>query len=106
MTGVQTCALPISNAEWAKTPGFGVVLTNPAGKGAWPITGVSFIIMHKTQADAAKGREVVKFFEWAAKNGDAAALELDYVPMPESVTKLVQQNLKAELKDASGKAIL
>lgn len=92
-------------ADWAKAPGFGVVLTDQAGKGAWPITGASFIIMHKAQADAAKGKEVLKFFQWAFKNGDAAATALDYVPMPEAVSGLVQQNWKTSLKDASGKAI-
>jgi phosphate transport system substrate-binding protein len=94
-----------ANAEWAKTPGFGVVLTDQAGKAAWPITGASYILMHKTQADAAKGKEVLKFFEWAYKNGGAAAAELDYVPMPASVTKLVEDSWKANLKDASGKAL-
>jgi phosphate transport system substrate-binding protein len=94
-----------ANAEWTKTPGFGVVLTDQAGKNSWPITGVSFILMHKHQADAAKGKEVVKFFDWAFKNGGAAATELDYVPLPASVVKLVQDAWKANLKDASGKAI-
>lgn len=94
-----------SNAEWTKTPGFGVVLTDQPGKTSWPITGVSFILMHKTQADAAKGKEVIKFFDWAFKNGDAAAAELDYVPMPDNVVKLVQDSWKVNLKDASGKAI-
>ncbi|WP_373888142.1 phosphate ABC transporter substrate-binding protein PstS [Massilia sp. Root418] len=94
-----------ANAEWTKTPGFGVVLTDQAGKTSWPITGVSFILMHKTQADAAKGKEVVKFFDWAFKNGGAAAADLDYVPLPASVVKLVQDSWKASLKDASGKAI-
>ncbi|MBB3118396.1 phosphate ABC transporter substrate-binding protein PstS [Pseudoduganella violacea] len=94
-----------ANAEWTKTPGFGVVLTDQAGKASWPITGVSFILMHKTQADAAKGKEVVKFFDWAFKNGGAAAAELDYVPLPPSVVKLVQDSWKANLKDASGKAV-
>ncbi len=94
-----------ANAEWAKTPGFGVVLTDQAGKAAWPITGASYILMHKTQADAAKGKEVLKFFDWAYKNGGAAAAELDYVPMPASVTKLVEDAWKANMKDASGKAI-
>jgi phosphate transport system substrate-binding protein len=92
-------------AEWAKTPGFGVVLTDQAGKNSWPITGVSFILMHKAQADAAKGKEVVKFFEWAFKNGGAAATELDYVPLPASVTSLVQAAWKSNLKDTAGKAI-
>jgi phosphate transport system substrate-binding protein len=94
-----------ANAEWTKTPGFGVVLTDQAGKTSWPITGVSFILMHKNQADAAKGKEVVKFFDWAFKNGGAAAADLDYVPLPASVVKLVQDSWKANLKDASGKAI-
>jgi phosphate transport system substrate-binding protein len=94
-----------ANAEWTKTPGFGIVLTDQAGKTSWPITGVSYILMHKAQADGVKGKEVLKFFDWAFKNGDAAATELDYVPLPDSVTKLVEAAWKANLKDASGKAI-
>jgi len=95
-----------ANAEWTKAPGFGVVLTDGAGKQSWPITGVSYILMHKAQADANKGKEVVKFFDWAFKNGAPAAAELDYVPMPASVVKQVQDAWKANLKDASGKAIM
>jgi phosphate transport system substrate-binding protein len=94
-----------ANADWARTPGFSVVLTDQPGKAAWPITGVSYILVHKAQADAAKGKEVLKFFDYAFKNGDAAATELDYVPLPDSVTKLVQDAWKANMKDASGKAI-
>lgn len=94
-----------ANADWTKTPGFGVVLTDQAGKASWPITGASFILMHKQQADANKGKEVIKFFDWAFANGDKAAVELDYVPMPEAVVKQVQSSWKANLKDASGKAL-
>jgi len=94
-----------ASAPWTQTPGFGVVLTDQAGKNSWPITGVSFILMHKVQADAAKAKEVLKFFDWAYKNGGPAAVELDYVPMPASVVKLVQESWKANLKDASGKSI-
>jgi phosphate transport system substrate-binding protein len=94
-----------ANAEWTRTPGFAVVLTDQAGKSSWPITGVSYILMHKAQADAAKGKEVLKFFDWAYKNGGAAAAELDYVPLPANVTRLVEDNWKASLKDSGGKAI-
>ncbi|RZA36582.1 MAG: phosphate ABC transporter substrate-binding protein PstS [Lysobacteraceae bacterium] len=94
-----------AGANWTGTPGFAVVLTNQPGKASWPITGVSYILVHKNQADAAKGREVLKFFDWAYKNGDAAAVELDYVPMPDSVAKLVQDAWRANLKDAGGKAL-
>jgi len=94
-----------ANADWAKTPGFAVVLTDQPGKAAWPITGVSYILVHKTQDNAAKGKEVLNFFDWSFKNGDAAATQLDYVPLPDAVTKLVQDAWKANMKDGSGKAI-
>ena len=94
-----------AGANWAATPGFAVVLTNQAGKASWPITGASYILLHKSQPDAAKGKEVLKFFDWAYKNGDAAAATLDYVPMPDAVTKLVQDAWRANLKDAAGKAL-
>jgi phosphate transport system substrate-binding protein len=94
-----------AGAEWTKTPGFAVVLTDQAGKASWPITGVSYILMHKSQADGAKGREVLKFFDWSFKNGAGAAAELDYVPLPPSVVSLVQGAWKVQLKDAAGKGI-
>jgi phosphate transport system substrate-binding protein len=94
-----------AGAEWAKTPGFAVLLTNQAGKASWPITGASFILMYKSQADGAKGAEVLKFFDWAYKNGGEMATELDYVAMPAAVVKLVEESWKANLKDTSGKAI-
>ena len=98
-------AAAAASADWAKAPGFAVVLTDQPGKASWPVTGASYILLHKSQADAAKGREVLKFFDWAYKNGDAAAAELDYVPMPDAVTRLVQDAWRANLKDAAGKAL-
>ncbi|WP_292934406.1 phosphate ABC transporter substrate-binding protein PstS [Noviherbaspirillum sp.] len=94
-----------ANADWVKTPGFAVILTDQPGKSSWPITGASFILMHKVQADAAKGKEVLKFFDWAYKNGGSMAADLDYVAMPAAVVKLVEDAWKAQLKDGSGKAV-
>jgi phosphate transport system substrate-binding protein len=101
----ETFKAAAAGADWAKTPGFAVILTDQAGKASWPITGASFILMHKNQVDTAKGKEVVKFFDWAYKNGGAMAADLDYVAMPSAVVKLVEDSWKAQLKDASGKAI-
>ncbi|MDB5761890.1 MAG: pstS [Herminiimonas sp.] len=101
----ETFKAAAAGADWAKTPGFAVVLTDQPGKASWPITGASFILMHKVQADAAKGKEVLKFFDWAYKNGSAMASELDYVAMPGPVVKLVESAWKAQLKDGSGKAL-
>ncbi|HYC42705.1 MAG TPA: phosphate ABC transporter substrate-binding protein PstS [Noviherbaspirillum sp.] len=101
----ETFKSAAASADWAKTPGFAVVLTDQAGKNSWPITGASYILMHKAQADSAKGKEVLKFFDWAYKNGGAMATELEYVSMPAPVVKLVQDAWKAQLKDGSGKAV-
>jgi phosphate transport system substrate-binding protein len=101
----ETFKAAAANADWAKTPGMALVLTDQAGKNAWPVTGASFILMHKTQDDAGKAREVLKFFDWAFREGGAMAAELDYVALPAPVVKLVQEGWKAQIKDASGKAV-
>jgi phosphate transport system substrate-binding protein len=101
----ETFKAAAAGADWSKAPGFGVVLTEQPGKNSWPITGASFILMHKVQADANRGREVLKFFDWAYKNGGPMAAELDYVAMPAPVVKQVEDAWKAQAKDASGKAI-
>ena len=94
-----------AGADWAKTPGFSLVLTDQAGKGSWPITGASFILMHKNQADPAKAAEVLKFFDWSFKNGDKMAAELEYVAMPDAVVKLIQDAWKTQLKGANGQPV-
>jgi phosphate transport system substrate-binding protein len=103
--GDDTFKAAAANAAWDKTPGFAVVLTDQPGKAAWPITGATYALMHKSQADANRGKEVLKFFDFAFKNGAAAAEELDYVPMPASVTQLIEGQWKSQLKDAAGKAV-
>lgn len=94
-----------ANADWANTPGMGVILTNQTGKNSWPATGASFILMHKAQPDALTARAVLKFFDWAYKNGAGMATELNYVPMPTAAVKLVTDAWAAQLKDPSGKAV-
>jgi phosphate transport system substrate-binding protein len=92
-------------ANWQKNPGFYEILTDEPGKDSWPITATSFILMQKVQGDPAKAREVLKFFEWAYSSGQAAARDLDYVPMPDNVVKLIAQSWKSEIKDAAGKPV-
>ena len=94
-----------AGADWAKTPGMGVILTDQRGQASWPITGASFILMHKTQSRPDHGREVLKFFDWAYQGGQQMADELDYVPMPDSVVKLIRSAWKAQIKDAAGKPV-
>lgn len=94
-----------ANAEWKKTSGFYELLTNEPGQESWPITGATFILMHKTQVKAESAKEVLKFFDWAYSNGDELAEALDYVPMPEKVQQLVRTAWKEQIKDNQGKAI-
>jgi len=98
-------AAAAAGADWSKAPGMYLVLTNQPGKASWPMTGASFILMHKQQEKAENAKEVLKFFEWSFKNGAKMADELDYVPMPDPVVKLIQSSWKSQLKDASGKAV-
>ncbi len=94
-----------AGADWEHAPGFYEILTNEPGKQSWPITGATFILMHKAQDKAENAKAVLKFFDWAYTKGDKMAAELDYIPMPDKVVKLVQNAWKAQIKDASGKAL-
>jgi phosphate transport system substrate-binding protein len=91
-----------AGADWARS--FYQILTNQPGKDSWPITGATFIIMHKTQDKPAEAAAALKFFDWAFKNGDKTAEDLDYVPMPAVVKTQIEKSW-GEIKDASGKSI-
>ena len=91
-----------ANASWDKS--FYQILTDQAGKEAWPITGATFILMFKAQDKPAQAATSLKFFDWAYASGDKMALDLEYVALPESVKTLVRKTW-GEIKDGSGKAI-
>ena len=83
-----------AGADWVRTPGMGVILTDQPGKATWPMSGASFILMHVRQDRPAQGRAVIQFFDWAFKNGAAMAEELDYVPVPAAVIPHIQTQWK------------
>ena len=91
-----------AGADWNAAPGMYVILTDAPGKDAWPIAGATFILMHKTQDKPQSARQVLKFFDWAYTHGERLAQQLDYVPMPEAVVRLIQTHWKSDLKDSSG----
>jgi phosphate transport system substrate-binding protein len=91
-----------AGADWAKS--FYQILTNQAGKDAWPLTGATFILMHKAQDKPAQAAASLKFFEWAYKTGDKTAEDLDYSPMPAIVKSAVEKTW-TEIKDSSGKPV-
>ena len=91
-----------AGADWAKS--FYQILTNQPGADSWPITGATFILMHKVQDKPAQAAATLKFFQWAYQNGDKTADDLDYVPMPAAVKAQIEKGW-SEIKDASGKAV-
>jgi phosphate transport system substrate-binding protein len=87
-----------SNADWAHAPGYYLILTDQPGDKSWPIVASTFILMHKEPADKANSAEAVKFFKWSFANGNKMAEDLDYIPMPESVVKLIEKTWSADIK--------
>jgi phosphate transport system substrate-binding protein len=92
-----------AGADWSRS--FHQILTNQPGPDSWPLTGATFILMHKTQDKPAQGAATLKFFEWAYRNGDKTADDLDYVPMPDAVKAQVEKLWGTQVKDASGKNV-
>jgi len=92
-------------AKWESVPGFGEILTDEPGDAAWPIAGATFILMHKTAKDVESSKIALKFFEWAYEKGDKLAADLDYVPMPDNVVKLVKDEWK-KIVGADGKPLM
>ena len=91
-----------AGADWSKS--FYQILTQQPGAQSWPITGATFILMQKVQDKPAQAAATLKFFDWAYKNGDKTADDLDYVPMPPAVKTQIAKAW-AEIKDGSGKAV-
>ena len=102
----ETFKAAAANADWSKAPGFYLILTDQPGKGVWPISGATFILMHKQQEKPDVAKEVLKFFNWAyGPEGDKLAESLDYVPLPDNVVKQIETSWKTNIKDGSGKSV-
>jgi phosphate transport system substrate-binding protein len=101
----ETFQAAAANADWKNAPGFHQILTDQPGRTAWPVTGASFILMHVVPDKPQNAAEVLKFFDWSFRNGQKMAQELDYVPLPDAVVGIVEAAWKAQLRDASGKAV-
>jgi phosphate transport system substrate-binding protein len=79
-----------ANADWAAAPSFFLMLTDQPGSGSWPITGSTFVLMYKVQPNPEAARTALQFFDWVYTGGQQLAEELDYVPMPAGVVRLVR----------------
>ena len=91
---IASFAAAASSADWkGSLPSMYMVLVNQPGAASWPITGASFILVQKDQADASRAKAMLKFFDWGYTSGASAATQLDYVPIPANVYKLVEDQV-------------
>ena len=91
-----------ASADWNKS--FYQILTEQPAKDAWPLTGATFILMHKSQDKPAQASAALKFFDWAYATGDASATSLEYVPLPATVKELVRKQWSSVM-DTAGKPV-
>jgi phosphate transport system substrate-binding protein len=97
--GEKSFAAAAAGADWFSVPGMGISLVEQKGASAWPITGASFVLMYKEPTDKAASKDVIKFFTWAFKDGQQLALDLDYVPLPDALTKAIASKVWSQIKN-------
>jgi phosphate transport system substrate-binding protein len=93
-----TFAAAADGADWFSVPGMGLSIVDQKNPNAWPISSASFIIMYKEPRNKANSDEVLKFFDWAFKNGKKDAIDLDYVPLPDALTKQIRERVWTQVK--------
>jgi phosphate transport system substrate-binding protein len=79
----------------AKIPDdFRFSMVNAPGDKAYPISGATWLLIYERQKDAAKGKKLVEFLNWALTKGEGMASSLDYASLPESVQQRVLERIK------------
>lgn len=94
---IDTFQSAAANADWINAPGFYMVLNDQPGTDSWPITGATFILIHKEQKDSSAAKEMLSFFDWCYRHGAVIAQNLHYVPMPPNVIELVEKQWKDKI---------
>ena len=94
-----TFAAAAAGADWFSMPGMGISMVNAKGASSWPVSTASFILMYKDPSDKNLSKEALKFFDWAFKNGKTMAAELDYVALPDALTKQIRERVWTQIKN-------
>lgn len=95
----KTFAAAAADADWFSVPGMGISLVNQKGKASWPISGATFVLMYKNPTDKAASRDAIKFFDWAFKNGQQLASDLDYVALPDKLTDAIRTKIWSQINN-------
>jgi phosphate transport system substrate-binding protein len=93
-----TFAAAADGADWFSVPGMGLSIVDQANPNAWPVSSASFIIMYRDPADKRASQEVIKFFDWAFKNGAKMSADLDYVHLPAALQTQIRQRVWSQIR--------
>lgn len=93
-----TFAAAADGADWFSVPGMGLSIVDQANPNAWPVSSASFIIMYREPANRAESQAVLKFFDWAFRNGKRLSEELDYVHLPPALQEQIRQRVWTQIK--------
>lgn len=68
-------------------------MVNPAGPDAYPIAGVTWLLVYERQKDPTKGKKLVEFLKWELTEGQNMAAALDYAPLPKRLQERVLERV-------------
>ena len=94
----------LMQSSWLSTGDFTQTLTHQPGRGVWPITMGTFIIMPRIALDSERAKGVIRFFTWAFMNGDQLANQINFIRLPDLIQAKAFRAL-AEIRDSNGTAI-
>ena len=93
-----TFAAAADGADWFSVPGMGLSIVDQRNPNAWPVSSASFIIMYRNPDNRAQSQAVLKFFDWAFRNGRKMSEELDYVHLPIALQDQIRQRVWSQIK--------
>ncbi|MFD1560939.1 phosphate ABC transporter substrate-binding protein PstS [Paraburkholderia silviterrae] len=87
---VVTFKAAADSADWSGS--LDQLLTNQPGKGAWPVMGATYVLLHEAPDKTGREEATMQFFNWAFDHDGDTVNALDYIPLPELVlTKIRSQ---------------
>lgn len=89
----------MANADFSGVQDFHLILTDQPGEKSWPITAATYMLLRKDKP-AEQNHAVLKFLDWALKDGQAEAKKLDYVPLPVNVIEQAEERWTKEFNGA------
>jgi phosphate transport system substrate-binding protein len=85
---VESVTLAAAAAAAKMPPDFRVSITNAPGKGVYPISSFTWLLLYESPKDKAQTKTMLEFMKWALNDGQKFAAELGYAPLPASVVQL------------------